>query len=134
MLGLPKVGLGLWKATKEGEARSAVATALRCGYKLLDGAAAYGNEAEVGEARGARRGDPIVVARRVARPRVCGEQALQHGARVVRPLAVRPESGDTGPCSLREEMQRPRAIGRGKCAGKGEGNGRWRGSPPDRVA
>ena len=50
MLGtLPPVGLGLWKAPK-GEVGDAVKEALRAGYRLLDGAAAYANEAEVGEA------------------------------------------------------------------------------------
>ena len=48
-LELPSVGLGLWKAQKAGEAKGAVIAALKAGYKLLDGAAAYGNEQEVGE-------------------------------------------------------------------------------------
>ena len=46
---LPQVGLGLWKS-KPGEVGEAVKTALRSGYQLLDGAAAYSNEHEVGEA------------------------------------------------------------------------------------
>ena len=46
---LPQVGLGLWKS-KPGEVGEAVKTALRSGYQLLDGAAAYSNEIEVGEA------------------------------------------------------------------------------------
>jgi alcohol dehydrogenase (NADP+) len=46
---LPSVGLGLWKAQKAGEAKGAVIAALKAGYKLLDGAAAYGNEGEVGD-------------------------------------------------------------------------------------
>ena len=48
-LTLPQVGLGLWKS-KPGEVGEAVKTALRSGYQLLDGAAAYSNEIEVGEA------------------------------------------------------------------------------------
>ena len=48
-LTLPQVGLGLWKS-KPGEVGEAVKTALRSGYQLLDGAAAYSNENEVGEA------------------------------------------------------------------------------------
>ena len=44
-----KLGLGLWKSPK-GEVGAAVDAALRSGYRLLDGAAAYGNEAEVGAA------------------------------------------------------------------------------------
>eukprot|EP00947_MAST-08B_sp_MAST-8B-sp1_P004676 g4676.t1 len=46
---MPRVGLGLWKSAK-GEVEGAVVTAISAGYRLLDGAAAYGNEAEVGEA------------------------------------------------------------------------------------
>ena len=46
---LPQVGLGLWKS-KPGEVGEAIKTALRSGYQLLDGAAAYSNENEVGEA------------------------------------------------------------------------------------
>jgi alcohol dehydrogenase (NADP+) len=49
MLRLPALGLGLWKAPK-GEVGRAVTSSIRAGYRLLDGAAAYGNEAEVGEA------------------------------------------------------------------------------------
>ena len=48
-LALPSVGLGLWKS-KPGEVHDAVKEALRLGYRLLDGAAAYGNEEEVGGA------------------------------------------------------------------------------------
>jgi alcohol dehydrogenase (NADP+) len=46
---LPPLGLGLWKAPK-GEAGAAVLEAVKAGYRLLDGAAVYGNEAEVGVA------------------------------------------------------------------------------------
>jgi diketogulonate reductase-like aldo/keto reductase len=46
---LPVFGLGTWLATA-GEARAAVAEALRQGYALIDTATMYGNEAEVGSA------------------------------------------------------------------------------------
>eukprot|EP00035_Acanthoeca_spectabilis_P002727 m.89202 g.89202 ORF g.89202 m.89202 type:complete len:344 (+) comp11712_c0_seq2:52-1083(+) len=46
---MPTVGLGLWKS-KPGEVKQAVLSALKQGYRLLDGAAAYQNEAEVGDA------------------------------------------------------------------------------------
>ena len=49
MLKLPSVGLGLWKA-QPGEVHAAIREAIRCGYRLLDGAAAYANEPEVGKA------------------------------------------------------------------------------------
>ena len=55
-LKLPPVGLGLWKSSP-GEVHAAVRTALRAGYTLLDGAAAYGNEKEVGSALAAAVAD-----------------------------------------------------------------------------
>ena len=48
-LQLPPIGLGLWKSGP-GEVHGAVKNALLFGCRLLDGAAAYGNEAEVGAA------------------------------------------------------------------------------------
>ena len=46
---MPQLGLGTH--TLKGElARSAVANALRCGYRLVDTATVYKNEQEVGEA------------------------------------------------------------------------------------
>ncbi|KAG6902419.1 hypothetical protein C0995_000345 [Termitomyces sp. Mi166 len=46
---MPSVALGVWKAGKS-EVGFAVQTALKAGYRHIDGAWAYGNEAEVGEA------------------------------------------------------------------------------------
>lgn len=46
---IPAVGLGLWKS-KPGEVGAAVRSALEVGVRLLDGAAAYENEREVGDA------------------------------------------------------------------------------------
>ncbi len=45
---LPSVGLGLWKIEKETTA-DVVETALKMGYRHLDAACDYGNEAEAGE-------------------------------------------------------------------------------------
>ena len=44
---LPLCALGTWKSEK-GAVAAAVEAALRAGYRAIDGAAAYGNEAEVG--------------------------------------------------------------------------------------
>jgi 2,5-diketo-D-gluconate reductase A len=44
---IPTVGLGVWQ-TPTGETERAVAAALAAGYRHIDTAAAYGNEAEVG--------------------------------------------------------------------------------------
>lgn len=46
---MPAIGLGTWQAAP-GEIGAAVHEALRLGYRLLDCAAVYGNEAEIGEA------------------------------------------------------------------------------------
>lgn len=47
---MPVLGLGVWKAASGRETREAVATALSLGYRLIDTAAMYGNEADVGAA------------------------------------------------------------------------------------
>ena len=46
---MPQFGLGVWQA-KGDETETAVASALEQGYRLIDTAAAYGNETEVGDA------------------------------------------------------------------------------------
>jgi diketogulonate reductase-like aldo/keto reductase len=46
--GIPALGLGTWRAEGEGATR-AVVDALRVGYRHIDTAAMYGNEAAVGE-------------------------------------------------------------------------------------
>ncbi|KAF8073571.1 NADP-dependent oxidoreductase domain-containing protein [Lyophyllum atratum] len=46
---IPSVALGVWQARK-GEVGNAVQTALRAGYRHIDGAWIYNNEAEVGSA------------------------------------------------------------------------------------
>ena len=59
---MPALGYGVFQ-TPPDETRSAVATALRTGYRHIDTAAAYGNEREVGEAisaSGLDRGEVFV--------------------------------------------------------------------------
>jgi diketogulonate reductase-like aldo/keto reductase len=47
---IPQVGLGVWQAPRGEVARGAVATALQLGYRHVDTASAYRNEADVGQA------------------------------------------------------------------------------------
>ncbi|WP_435063047.1 aldo/keto reductase [Halobaculum sp. EA56] len=47
--GMPMLGLGTWENTDPEECREAVATALETGYRHVDTAQIYGNEAEVGD-------------------------------------------------------------------------------------
>jgi diketogulonate reductase-like aldo/keto reductase len=47
---IPQVGLGVWQAARGDVTRSAVLTALRLGYRHVDTARIYGNEADVGAA------------------------------------------------------------------------------------
>ncbi len=47
---IPQVGLGVWQAPRGETTRTAVLAALRAGYRHIDTARIYGNEADVGEA------------------------------------------------------------------------------------
>src|SRR5882672_8325030 len=47
---IPQVGLGVWQAARGQVTRNAVRAALRIGYRLVDTASIYGNEADVGAA------------------------------------------------------------------------------------
>jgi diketogulonate reductase-like aldo/keto reductase len=47
---IPQVGLGVWQAARGSTTRDAVHAALRLGYRHVDTARIYGNEADVGEA------------------------------------------------------------------------------------
>ena len=58
-LTIPKLGLGTWQL-RDAEGQKSVENALRLGYRHIDTAARYGNEAEVGnaiQASGVARGD-----------------------------------------------------------------------------
>jgi 2,5-diketo-D-gluconate reductase A len=47
---MPQIGLGVWEAKSGDEVEQAIATALSAGYRLIDTAKTYGNEASVGKA------------------------------------------------------------------------------------
>lgn len=47
---MPRLGLGVWKVTDENQLIKAVHAAVETGYRSIDTAAIYGNEAAVGEA------------------------------------------------------------------------------------
>lgn len=47
---IPQMGLGVWQAKDGDEVETAVTAAIDTGYRLIDTAAAYGNEAGVGRA------------------------------------------------------------------------------------
>jgi 2,5-diketo-D-gluconate reductase A len=47
---IPQVGLGVWQSPRGAGTRDAVLTALRLGYRHVDTARIYGNEADVGAA------------------------------------------------------------------------------------
>jgi diketogulonate reductase-like aldo/keto reductase len=47
---MPQLGLGVWQAKDGEEVEAAVLAALQAGYRLIDTAAVYGNEAGVGRA------------------------------------------------------------------------------------
>ena len=47
---IPQIGLGVWQAEEGSEVETAVETAIETGYRLIDTAAIYGNEAGVGKA------------------------------------------------------------------------------------
>ena len=49
---IPQVGLGVWQTPSGAATRQAVAAALHLGYRHLDTARIYGNEADVGAAVG----------------------------------------------------------------------------------
>ncbi len=49
-LEIPNFGLGVYLMKDPRECKSAVSHAITCGYRLIDTATAYGNEAEVGQA------------------------------------------------------------------------------------
>ena len=52
---IPAFGLGTWKSSK-GQVAAAVQEALAIGYKHIDCAAIYGNEAEIGQALASHQG------------------------------------------------------------------------------
>ena len=72
---MPALGFGVFQ-TPPDETRDAVRAALECGYRLIDTAAAYGNERQVGEAlqsSGLHRSDVFLEAREYTYARGLGQ-------------------------------------------------------------
>lgn len=49
-ISMPQIGYGVFRMTDEAECEEAVVQAIKCGYRMIDTAAAYGNEKAVGRA------------------------------------------------------------------------------------
>ena len=63
---IPVIGFGTWQTPDGDVAQEAVETALNAGYRHIDTAAAYGNEASVGRAikrSGVKRSDLFVTSK-----------------------------------------------------------------------
>ncbi|GHE49514.1 2,5-didehydrogluconate reductase [Camelimonas fluminis] len=91
---IPAIALGTWQSTDDACAR-AVGEALRSGYRHIDTAAAYGNEAQVAEgirASGVAR-DQFFVTTKVWRENMARDAVLRSAADSVRRL-------DSGPVDL----------------------------------
>jgi len=91
---IPAIALGTWQSTGDACAR-AVGEALRSGYRHIDTAAAYGNEAQVAEgirASGVAR-DQFFVTTKVWRENMARDAVLRSAADSVRRL-------DSGPVDL----------------------------------
>lgn len=65
--GIPAIGLGTFQGDEgNSKVKEAVKTALQLGYRHIDGASAYGNEKEIGEAikeSGIPRGEIFVTSK-----------------------------------------------------------------------
>jgi len=88
---IPAIALGTWQSTDDACAR-AVGEALRSGYRHIDTAAAYGNEAQVAEgirASGVAR-DQFFVTTKVWRENMARDAVLRSAADSVRRLASGP--------------------------------------------
>src|SRR3712207_6286566 len=75
---MPQLGFGLWQVSNS-QAADVTGQAIRAGYRMVDSAAAYGNEAGVGEAfraSGLAR-DEIFVTTKLANPDHGYDEALR---------------------------------------------------------
>ena len=81
-LAIPKIGFGTWQIPDGAPAYDAVTTALRAGYRHIDTARAYGNEASVGS-RGPRQRYPPRPGLRHHQA-AGGDQGLRPGLRQLR--------------------------------------------------
>ena len=103
---LPAIGLGTWKLTGE-TASAAVASAIEAGYRHIDTAIAYGNEAEVGEGlrRSGRRADEIFLTSKIP-PEQLGDDDMMRAAE-----AEPPAPGRRSTRSAADSLAEPLAVG-----------------------
>lgn len=78
-VGMPQLGLGVWQANDPKELTGAIRTAVEAGYRHIDTAEDYGNEAAVGEgirAAGIPREELFVTSKLWNRYQFLGKQAM----------------------------------------------------------
>ncbi len=87
---MPCIGYGTWQTPSGDVARDAVRTALELGYRHIDTATAYGNEASVGEGlrlSGVRREEIFLTTKQWTNVRGC-EATVEAGERALKTLGV----------------------------------------------
>ncbi|MES2867871.1 MAG: aldo/keto reductase, partial [Actinomycetota bacterium] len=88
---MPALGFGVFQASPD-ETVDAVSSALETGYRLIDTAAAYGNEREVGEAirRSGIARDELFVTTKVWHEDLAAPRFAESAARAVDALGIGP--------------------------------------------
>lgn len=99
---MPCFGLGTFLATQPGEVGAAVKAAVTAGYRLIDCAAGYGNQAEIGEAlkeifaEGTIKREDLFIVSKLFQ--------THHGMRLVHPPLLSASSLESCPASLASNM------------------------------